>query len=367
MSTNKILYGLIALVALGLLAIPLLFERIEPGEIGVRQSLWGGSGVAQADFGVGYHLGVTGVHKWHIVDARTHFLTFSEASGQLANSRRNQNSQQKPPLVIRTSDNNVVKLDVTVVYRVMEGHANQLVSDGRQLQYRDRVASKVQSVLREELSKLTPEYFQLTERRLESAAAALPILAASIEEFHVEPELILIRAVRFLENYEGKLQQKQLTEQQKKLEAALRLVEDSQRQTGSIEKKTEAMEKEERAKWDKRLQTAKSDNEVAIAEVSAAAHVYQNEVRPTADAVYEKLVADGLLAVQRAEALRDELRNAALDTAGGRILQARQAAENLNFESVTLNSNDPSVPSVIDIDALTKLLIGGGSPAASGD
>ena len=62
--------------------------------------------------------------------------------------------------------------------------------------------------------------------------------------------------------------------------------------------------------------------------------------------------------VTKAEALRDKLKNAALDTVGGRILQARDAAENLNFQSVTLNSNDPRVPSVIDIDALVRLLVG---------
>ena len=44
----------------------------------------------------------------------------------------------------------------------------------------------------------------------------------------------------------------------------------------------------------------------------------------------------------------------------GEALQARDAAENLNFTSVTLNSNDPAVPSVIDIDALVDLLIGSG-------
>ena len=42
------------------------------------------------------------------------------------------------------------------------------------------------------------------------------------------------------------------------------------------------------------------------------------------------------------------------------LQQARDAAENLNFTSVTLNSNDPAVPSVIDIDALVDLLIGSG-------
>ena len=106
------------------------------------------------------------------------------------------------------------------------------------------------------------------------------------------------------------------------------------------------------ATWDKQLQDAQSTNEVKVAGVLGVAGEYDLSTRAEADAGYEVLIADGNLAVAKAEALRDELRNAALDTAGGRILQARDAAENLNFSSVTLNSNDPSVPSVIDIDAL---------------
>ena len=71
-------------------------------------------------------------------------------------------------------------------------------------------------------------------------------------------------------------------------------------------------------------------------------------------------MANGNLAIEKAEALRNELRNKALDTTGGRIYLAQQAAENLDFESVTLNSNDPRVPSVIDIDAMVRLLVGSG-------
>ena len=58
------------------------------------------------------------------------------------------------------------------------------------------------------------------------------------------------------------------------------------------------------------------------------------------------------------EALRNELRNQALDTVGGRIFLAQKAATNLSFESVTLNSNDPSIPSIIDVNGIVKLLIG---------
>ncbi|MCA8978799.1 MAG: SPFH domain-containing protein [Planctomycetes bacterium] len=367
MSVNKILYALLAIVVLGLLSASMLFERIEPGEIGVRQSLWGSGGLMKQDFTAGYHLGITGVHKWHVLDRRTHFLNFADESSQIETSRQHQNSQQMPALKIRTADNNVVTLDVTVVYRIQADKGHQIVADGAQTQYRDRVASQVQSVLREELSKLTPEDFQETEKRLASVEATLPVLAASIEEYHVEPERILIRAVRFLPSYEDKLQQKQLAQQQERLATAQRHVEDAEKVTFSIEKETEALEKEKTAEWDKDLQEMRSVNEVAINEIRAAAVRYENQVKPEADKNYDVALAEGKLAIDRAEALRDELRNAALDTAGGRILQARDAAENLQFESVTLNSNDPSVPNIIDIDALTKLLIGSDAPADSGD
>ena len=365
MSANKILYGILALLILGLLSVSLFFERIEPGEIGVRQNLWGSGGVLEEDFTAGYHLGITGVHKWHILDRRTHFIDLASESSQLESSRRYRNSQQEGPLEFRTTDNNVVTLDVTVVYRIKDGKGHAIVNDGAQIQYRERVASQVRSVLREELSKLTPEDFQETDKRLAAAEQALPVLAESIDVYHVVPERILIRAVRFLPSYESKLQQKQLAQQQEKLAIAQRHVEDAEKETGSIEKETEAREKEETAEWDKTLQEMRSLNEVAIREVNAAAVRYDAQVRPAADAEYEEAVAEGKLAIAQAEALRDELRNAALDTAGGRILQARTAAENLQFDSVTLNSNDPSVPSVIDIDALRDLLIGASSGAAN--
>ncbi len=74
--------------------------------------------------------------------------------------------------------------------------------------------------------------------------------------------------------------------------------------------------------------------------LSSEAEVYSKTTRADAHATYEELIADGGLAIAKAEALRNELRNEALDTKGGRIYLARQAAENLQFEHVTLNSPD---------------------------
>lgn len=354
----KLLVGIVALLGLGLAALFFMFERIQPSEIGVRQSMWGDGGVNAADYSAGFHLGVTGVHKWHRLDRRTHFLTFSEASGQTGNSRRNLNAQEEPPLEFRTMNNDPVSVDVTVTYRLIEGEAHAIVSKGLKTRYRERIASKVRNILREELARLNPTEFVTTDSRLSLVQSMMPILEESLALYHVKPESLLIRAVRFLDAYEDKLQQTQLTSQLTELFRAKSKVEAAEMATGTISKETEAFEKRSIAEWDKKLQEASSTNEVEVAVVLAEANIYDNKVRPGADATYEALVAEGGLAVDKAEALRDELRNAALDSAGGRILQAREAATNLNFQSVTLNSNDPSVPSVIEIDKLVDLLIG---------
>ena len=358
MKPIKIFVALVALLGLGMILASVMFERIDPGEIGVRQTLWGSSGIEPVDYYAGYHLGITGMHKWHRLDRRTHFLTFSVADGQSGTSRRHRNAQEKPPLEFRTRDNNPVSVDVTVTYRLIEGEANQIVAKGLKADYMERVASRVASDLRSELARLVPHDFVNTDKRLELADRILPILENSLAGFHVRPDSVLIRAVRFLETYEEKLQETQLTSQLTELAKSKRLVEDALRATGTIEKETGALEKQSRAEWDLKIQEATSNNEVLVAETMAAANIYDNKVRPNADATYEALVADGKLAVDQAEALRDELRNAALDSLGGRILQARQAAMNLQFESVVLNSNDPSVPSVIEIDKLVDLLVG---------
>ena len=67
---------------------------------------------------------------------------------------------------------------------------------------------------------------------------------------------------------------------------------------------------------------------------------------------------EGELALREAESLRERLRNEALESAGGRLYLACEAASNLRIEKVTLNSNDPSVPSILDLDELVALLVG---------
>ena len=357
MKFTSFLSGLIVLVLLLVVAAVLLLEKVEPSKIGVKQALWGGGGVVEHDYDMGFHLGITGYHKWHLLEKRTHFLTFSESTSN--SSVASAVSQGEPALEIRTKDNNTATFDLTVTYRITEGKGHLLVKEGLKDVYRDRVRTTVESVMREELAQLSSEDIYSTEKRFEVAEATLPQLTQELAAFHVTPEHILIRAVNFPPSYESKLQEKQLTYQNRELATAQERVERQRAVTETREAEIEAAEKEMRGDWDKQLEALRATNEVLVAQVLAEAEVYDKSTRAKADADYETLVADGRLAVAKAEALRDELRNKALDTSGGRIYLAQQAAQNLSFDHVTLNSNDPSVPNILDVGALVDLLIGG--------
>lgn len=348
----KLVVGIFGIAILGLILVTLLFERVPPATIGVKQVQWGGgSGIVDEDYDVGFRWGVTGYHKWYYLDRRTHFLLFSGSTQRVTESER-------PALEIRTKDNNLAQVDVTITYRIKDGEAHKIVKEGLTGYYRNRVTSTVESVLREELAQLTSEAFTSTDVRMDRAAGTIPILTEALAPFFVEPLDLLIRAVRFPPEYEAKLQQKQLTQQKALLAQAMEKVENQEQITGVISKETEAIAKEQRAGWDKRLQDERSNNKILIAQIRADAEVYSRTTTSEADADYETSIAEGELALAKAEAVRNDLRNKALDTVGGRILLAMQAAENLRIEEVTLNSNDPAVPIVLDIDAMTKLLLG---------
>jgi len=330
----------------------LMVETVPVAAYGVRQNNLSDAGVTEEDFDTGFHLGIVGVHKWYFIDKRTHFLTFSQSSGTEAGVKQGS-------LSVRTKDNNTVDFDVTVTYRIIPGSAYKLVKEkGNHLTYRTLIATGVENVLREEFAELSSEDLYSTELRMQVAEAALEPLKTEMLANFCEPEKVLIRAIRFTPEYEQQLQAKQLTYQKKLLATARTKVEDRKAVTEKISAEIIAKEQEKRGDWDKDLQTKRSENKVLIAEELAEANIYDRGTRSEASADYETLTADGQLAVEKAEALRNELRNKALDTTGGRIYLAQQAAENLQIDHVTLNSNDPNVPSILDISEMVRLLVG---------
>ena len=59
------------------LVLGLLIKRVPPAFIGVKQISVGGAGIVSVDYPTGFHLGVTGYHKWYFLPRKTHFLHFT--------------------------------------------------------------------------------------------------------------------------------------------------------------------------------------------------------------------------------------------------------------------------------------------------
>lgn len=361
-----------------------LLERVPVRTYGVKQFVWGG-GIEDRDYETGYHIGVSGLHKWHFLDASTHFLEFVQLESPKGAPRRSGGvsglfdtslytsskgvedlstpaHRRQPALEIRNRDGNVVAVDVSIPYRIIPGSAHKIVQDGQKASYQDRVKATVESVLREVLPEMSNDDLQNTEMRLATSAKALELLNHQLDQFHVKADAVLIRRVAFPPEYEEKLQAKQLLTQKASLDQADTLRLGEVLKTGTVEKEIAAAEALSEADWQKKMETLRTEYVLKTAAIAAQALQYSEKTRAEAEALFETKGAEGQLALDKAEALLTQLRSEALATAGGQIYVGRLAAENLRLGRVTLNASDPRVPLLFDIHDLAELLIGGPKP-----
>ena len=366
----KIALFLIGILLVAVIVLGFVTEKIPPARIGVKQVVLGPSkGIVEQDYFTGLVVGISGYHRWHLLPRQTHFLHFTESKGWRESKLARGIEDWQPAIQLRTRDGYTIGLDVTVTYKIKENEAYLILKDGLKDAYRERVRARVISTLREKLAELTSEDLQITNTRLQRASDTLDILTEELAVFHVVPENLFIRRVKFPSQYEIKLQEKQLLRQESQLEKALTeqagVEKTVKTQTRRIAAEALAAEKT----WDREIQEKRSEYQVLIAQINADAELYSQKTIAEGDAERDIAMARGNLALEKAGALRDELRNAALDSIGGRILLALQAVENLQIPEVTLNSDDPAVPLILDLSEMTQLMVGrrGLQPKTSGN
>ncbi|KAA3608078.1 MAG: hypothetical protein DWQ01_13460 [Planctomycetota bacterium] len=353
MKNRRTLIVIVVILVLIPVLLSVFMERVPPATIGVRQSLWGG-GYESVDFSAGFHLGITGFHRWHFLPRQTHFLHFIEGSP----AQQFEVDRFAPSLEVRNKDNNTVHIDVSVPYRIIPGMGHQILVRALKSKYQERVQSTVRSVLRSEFAKLSSEEIQSTDLRKERTQKVLPVLNEQLAQFFVTADSILIRRFSFPSEYEAKLQEKQYLRQKANLDQALTAQANEEKTVNLIERQTKAAELAKEQDWEKQLQEKRSEYEVKIATIRAEAEVYARRTRAEGEAERDILQANGTLALEQSEALRNQLRTEALNSRGGAILLGLEAAGNLQIPSVTLNSDDPQVPMILDLQSLTRMLVG---------
>lgn len=327
----KRIINLVCLAFLGMWMVPkLLVDRIEPWEIGVRRSLTGG--ITEEDFGTGWHFALPVFHSFYRLPRTLRYLSFNGDDPDA----------DAPTLEVRTKENNVLFVDVTIPWRIKQDSGWRIIREG----FGDSYASKVQStaggVLREGMAALTNLDVQQTDKREATAQAMLPKLNAALEQYHVVADRVVIRAIRFRPEYEQKLQAKQQYLVQGRLDEARRQESVAVQATDTFEKTIEKNINLKRQEWNEKIESLKTEYELQIATINAEALQYDKKKRSEGDAFYSDAKATGDLAESKAEALGEKLKSAALSSAAGRTYSAIQAAENFKLGNITLNSSDPT-------------------------
>ncbi len=326
------------------------FQRVPAGFVGVRQDNFG-NGIRDVDYESGIYFAPRGFVTWHGVEKKTYVLDFTwESEGG-----------DWPPIEVRTKDGNICHLGVSLLYRVKPGEAHALVRDGLRTAFHQRVKGTTEKIVLEEFGKLTSSEYADTDVRLARCAATLQRLKAPLLEYHVEADSLLVTQFLFAMQYELKLQEQQLLAQQQLMTEAQRELETNREVIAVAEARIDASEKAIRAERDAVIQTRYAAGRKQIVALEQEAKEYDRRRKVEGQAEYDRLVAEGDRALLQAQGLQEILANELYDTEGGRILLARKAAENLNLKAVTLNANDPRVPSVLDLDEMVRLLMGQGA------
>ncbi len=324
-------------------------QTILPTEIGVLQKNWGeGAGVVPEDIGPSKLFVIPGRESLHRLDGRTRFVRFGmESEGNDA-----------PSLELRTPDDLEITLGVTVAYRLQAGKAHRLVQDGTRGTYPVLAKAAIERVLSDELAGLSRDDWSSVDARSAAEERTLAAVQVALDPFHLEARGVHISSMWFPPAFEVELMEQKLLEQRILTDAMLARRDERNYELQVERDAVERAEGERRAALDYVLEEERLRLSSEVRDVERAAAAYAFEKETAADNTYEKSLAGGRLAIAKAEALREQLMNEALESEGGRLMLARDAAQNLKFKSVTLDSNNPAVPSVLNLDELSRMLVG---------
>jgi hypothetical protein len=393
---------LVVLVGALLWIVPAMFAaRVEPTEIGVRQSA--ASGVLDEDLGPGWHWRLPGIHKLIVLPSAYFMLDYTE----------DDRGPQKA-LVIRTKDNNTVELDVSVSIRIKPGEAHALVAAGNHVKdpdgrfrYQRLAEENATSVLREEIATLDSVGFYSTDRRLAAARKALEALNKQLAPMHLEAQAVLVRGVTFRAEYEKQLQQIQLNEQNKLLDAASQKLAGVQQTLDNYVQGTSAQVSQRTQEWVKRQAELERAYQVGLLDVvdvapgaararlaaltpaerealrADAAKIfgidpasvndayliglkniqaetleYKNRVTAEADAIQGRLIAEGDAMVAKVQGEYEIKLNALLGSPAGAAYVAWRAADNVKFAETLTFSSAEGIPSVLRLRQFAQQFMG---------
>lgn len=323
---------------------------IPAGQVGVVTkafAILGEKGVVNEDFEPGWHWDVGPLHTWTLFDSTIQTLEMTRQEGY--GDRKGRDDVE-----VQSADGYAVSVDVTVKYRIKSGDAYKLYKQtGGKEKYKTIVRTQSKKACLAQFGEMTTEDFYNPEKRRVKAKDIKVVLQKILGQNFVEVVDVLIKSVKFDEQYERKIQLKKLSDQEVQLNISMAAAEEMSGKTQVIKAETAKMLKIIKQEQEAKITTMEAKTNREIAKIKAEFDRYVTKKRADADLIAAEKRAKGSLLIKEAEAEGERLRNEAMRGVGGSTIVALEAAKNIQLDDMIISTLDVDP---VDLEEMAKKL-----------
>lgn len=305
-------------------------QYVRPYEVGVKESQFGG-GVQPGVLPGGYlYLTGPGVSV-HRLPTDVQAIQMSSSASEA--SEHEDGVRNVAAIEIDTSDGSKVKVDVTILYRIVDAY-KVITGIGKGRLFEDSaIIPKATATLKKNLGQLLAEDFYHEVKRLQRTEAARQDLNTALADKGLEVDHILIRQYYYEQGYQKQIEERKIKDQ-------------------LVFTNTSAAES---AKEDARRRKIVAEGEAAVAVEQRRGEAEITKIRAEADLEARKKRAEGDLLVSMAQAQGTELENAAYEGVGSPNIVAEKMAEALSgLEVIIVPSGTPGGINPLDVEAMSR-------------
>ncbi len=323
-----IVAGLLGLVGATILYVTFTVE-VAPDERAVRQVFLGpNKGIQNEVLDTGLHFVIPGYEQLHLFpkDIQVLELNDDKTSGVARAAHRDS-------IRIQTSEGYQVKVDVTLVYRILDPYkVITSVGPGR-LYESSLVGPRSDTILRQTLGKLNAEQFYNGSARQTAANEAFTLLSEDLLPSGIQVWSVMVRQFTYDDRYQELIEQRKIQDQ---------MVFKNQAEAFAAGREAE-----------KKRVLAEGTAAVEVEKERGRAEV--RKIRADADLYYRKKIAEGDLLVSLAEAEGTRLENEALRVAGAANVVGLEMAEVMDgVEVIIVPTDGAGGLNPLDLDGLLR-------------
>ena len=326
------------------------------GQVGVRiqqYGIFGKQGLVEKDFTPGWHLDRGPIDKWELFDSTVQTL-------EMTRDPYHGSERGVDDIKVQSADGYAISLDVTVKYQIEDGQAYRLYQQiGAGTKYKVIVRNEAQKACMGSFGQMKTEDFYNPGVRRTAASEVKLSLDKALNPKGIQIIDVLIRSVQFDPEYEKKIRQKKLADQEVELNKSMAKAEEMSGKTQVIEAETKKLVNIVIKEKEAELIRMQAQTDLEIASIKAEYDRYVKEKEADADLIAAQKDAEGSLKLRTAEAEGERLRNEAMQGSGGDILVALEAARNLNISEVDVSTLEVDF---LDLDEVVDKL-GAAEPA----